>query len=123
MKKTFPIRSIPVCIRRAAAVLVQLFAVLLLGIVLSERIDSLEQALNAAPAEKAEIPVIAEAEKYVLRSWCGRIGIFTAGSDTPDEVLGVYIFTLPEADRKALEIGITAYSQDGLRALIEDFTA
>ena len=66
---------------------------------------------------------VSEVSKYVLREYEGRIGIFEGDGIVPTEVLNVYVFTLPAADRNALDIGITVYGTDALCALIEDFTA
>ena len=120
MKIFLPIRSIPVWFWAAVLLAAQIAAAMTLGIFLNTRIERAEAFLAETRTAGISTP---EAEKYVLREYCGRIGIFTDSQDTPTEVLGVYVFTLPEADRKALEIGIAVFDRDSLRALIEDFTA
>jgi len=57
-----------------------------------------------------------------LRIHEGKIGIFPSGEEVPTQILNVYVFTLPYADRLALNSGIRVYSEKALRSLIEDFT-
>lgn len=59
---------------------------------------------------------------YTLREYEGKIGVFRDGNTVPDEILDVYLITLPEEDVKKLRNGIEANGQDEVRSLIEDFT-
>ena len=59
---------------------------------------------------------------YTLRVHEGRIGIFTQGEPSPTEVMEIWVFTLPLADRRALAEGIPIHSEEELQARIEDFT-
>ncbi len=96
-------------------------ALLILAIYTDVRVDTAIREIRSSAQEEV-LPVFADTEKYILREYGGRIGIFKAGHDTPSEVLGVYVFTLPKADQNALSVGITVYGSENLRALIEDFT-
>jgi len=58
----------------------------------------------------------------ILREYEQKIGIFEEGQRTPFQILDVYVFTLPAADRKALQHGIRISSEKELQARIEDFT-
>lgn len=59
---------------------------------------------------------------YTIREYDGRIGIFQTGSTVPEEVLDVYLITLPNEDVARLQNGIKAEGQDEISALIEDFS-
>ena len=85
------------------------------------RIDNLDKKMENGYT--AAISVSSGVSVYILREYEGKIGIFSSESKTPQQLLDVYVFTLPEADRIALRSGIRVYSSDALRSLIEDFTA
>ena len=93
------------------------------GMFLKSRITETEMRLLAAQADTVSAALKENEQKYVLKEYNGRIGIFVGDERTPKEVLSVYVFTLPEADRKALSIGIAVYGEEKLLSLIEDFTA
>lgn len=59
---------------------------------------------------------------YILKEYDGKIGVFREGNTAPDEVLDVYLITLPDEDAALLRNGISVSGQDEVRALIEDFT-
>lgn len=65
--------------------------------------------------------VAVSAERFILREYDGRIGVFLPGDDTPSEIIPVYVIYLPEADRKALAQGIAVSGRSKLRAMIDDF--
>ena len=62
-----------------------------------------------------------EYEIYTVKEYCGKIGIFVQGKDAPSAVLDVYVFTLPEADRKMLNEGFDV-SEAEIYSVIEDYT-
>ena len=68
-----------------------------------------------APAGGQDGPV------YWLRSSEGRLGVFLDDAPEPEMVLDVYISSLPEADRAALESGVRAGSYQELVSMIEDY--
>ena len=84
------------------------------------RIEKLESDVYNGCCAPASVP--ARTDVYTLREYRGKIGIFEEGKSTPLQVLDVYVFTLPEADRASLRTGIRVISDDALRSLIEDFT-
>ncbi len=61
--------------------------------------------------------------KFILKEYEGRIGVYKEDSAVPAQVLDVYVFTLPKADRISLKTGITVCGEDTLQKLIQDFTA
>ncbi len=100
-----------------------IFSVTALSILIHARYREIEQLVLAKNVEAVDASVsMDEKTKYVLRDCSGRIGIFREEETFPYEILSVYTFTLPEADRVALRVGITVYGEDALRTLIEDFT-
>jgi|GEM_PF-1171309 len=71
---------------------------------------------GAAPSQSA-------GPGYWLRSSGGRIGVFVEGESEPQLVLDVYVGTLPEADRRALEEGIFVPDYQTLLSLVEDYVS
>lgn len=60
---------------------------------------------------------------WLLREYQGKIGVFAEGSDKPQQVLNVYISTLPQDDQQKLKKGIHASSREELLALIENYSS
>jgi len=96
------------------AVFLLLFATF--GVYFTERLSRAQQNIQQRPA------VACSVNTYILREYEGKIGIFSADETLPDEILDVFVFTLPDADRQALRCGIRVYSEEALQRLIEDFT-
>jgi len=70
---------------------------------------------------KKEDPDTEEQKVYTVKSYEGRIGVFENGELS--YLLDVYVNTLPKTDRRLLEEGVVAYSEEELRDIIEDYTA
>ncbi|WRS27108.1 hypothetical protein U6B65_12335 [Oscillospiraceae bacterium MB08-C2-2] len=64
-----------------------------------------------------------EPERYMLKAYQGRIGVFIIGREEPEMVLDVYVKFLPEYDRGQLEQGVEARDTTQLAALIEDYSS
>ncbi len=64
------------------------------------------ETTTPSPSVPSETPT----EMYIITTHNGRIGVFDA-TGTLVRTVNVFVFTLPEADRKALEVGIPAYSR------------
>lgn len=60
------------------------------------------------------------ASLYVIAEMDGRIGVFDAMGSLLRTV-NVFVFTLPEADREALEVGIPAYSWEEAVEIVERY--
>ncbi len=58
---------------------------------------------------------------YLLRSYEGKLAVFTTDLVQPDMVFDVYVRTLPDYDRQQLERGVRVENYDKLTALIEDY--
>ena len=58
---------------------------------------------------------------YILKSYEGKIALFTNDSSEPLKVYEVYIRNLPEQDIKELQNGIKAENEEELSRLLEDF--
>ena len=58
---------------------------------------------------------------YLLRSYDGKLAVFTDDLVEPDLVFDVYVRTLPEYDQRQLERGVRVRDYDKLTALIEDY--
>ncbi len=122
LKKLTDNAHFPLYACTAILVISTLLTAFFLGMFLEGRISEAKNGLIAAHADTVKVSVEEDEEKYVLREYSGRIGVFEGDALTPCEVLDVYVFTLPAADRSALKVGIAVYGSDALRALIEDFT-
>ncbi len=76
---------------------------------------------ETSSAKKADVAVT-EAEIYgVLGVWDGKLALFR-GEETPDTVYDVWITTLPQEERKKLEIGIVAPSRAAFLQLLQEYT-
>ncbi len=58
---------------------------------------------------------------YLLRTYDGKLAVFTDDLVEPDLVFDVYVQSLPEYDRKELERGVRVENYQKLTALIEDY--
>ncbi len=67
------------------------------------------------------VDAIAVREIYTVKEYRGKIGIFEAGKEEPSAVLDVFVFTLPERDRKMLKDGFSV-SEEEIFGVIEDYT-
>ncbi len=70
---------------------------------------------------QTEIESETEKTEYTVKSYEGKIGIFT-DNGTLVRVIDVYIKTLPKADRNLLEKGFIVTNESELRSVIEDYT-
>lgn len=77
--------------------------------------------INLEDAAPVFAPDTAEVA-YIIRETDGKIGVFAVGSDTPEYVLNIFVFTLPEATAELLREGIEC-DTEGLSLLIESFTS
>ncbi len=59
---------------------------------------------------------------YVIREYNGKIGVFRRGTETPERILDVYVFTLPENVANKLFSGIECDSRTA-EIYIEAFTS
>ena len=76
---------------------------------------------TAPSAEKADAAVTAAEIYGVLSVWDGKLALF-CGEETPAAVYDVWIETLPEEERKKLEIGIVATSRAAFLQLLQEYT-
>ena len=58
---------------------------------------------------------------WVLGSWKGYLALFDPGAEEPRQIWPVLVEALPEADRLALEEGITIRGKRRLDAMLEDY--
>ncbi len=72
----------------------------------TEPTESETTAPEPAPSEPSDTPT----ELYIITTHNGRIGVFDA-TGTLVRTVNVFVFTLPDTDRQALEVGIAAYSR------------
>lgn len=83
--------------------------------------ESVTLPVHRSPeTQPAEAEAIAPTALYLLAEHEGVIGVFDASGDLL-RTLNVFVFTLPEADRAALEVGIPAHSWQEMEALIAGY--
>ena len=71
-------------------------------------------------------PVSTEAPTMVrryLRSWEGKLALFTGDNPAPDEVYDVYIQSLPPEEQERLNAGIAVDTEEELAGWLEDYTS
>lgn len=78
-----------------------------------QEISSVSES-GAGSMDRSEYP-------YLLRSYEGKLAVFTTDLVTPDLVFEVYTKTLPDYDQEQLERGVRARSYEELTALVEDY--
>lgn len=62
-----------------------------------------------------------EAPVYVLKDYAGKLAVYKFGEEQPNQVLNVFISSLPEFDQQQLHSGVYAYSREQLNGLIQDY--
>ena len=58
----------------------------------------------------------------VVGEFEGKLAVFRNNTESPSEVLDVYIASLPESEQTALKHGIATHSEIELQRLLEDYT-
>ena len=103
-------------------ILLSSVVLLLLSIGIHRQIRAVRTPAEAESRDTLILSASGSPVLYTLRVHEGRIGIFTPGEPSPTEVMEIWVFTLPLADRRALAEGIPIHSEEELHARIEDFT-
>lgn len=81
-----------------------------------------QEAMPPNTSQSASVGSAAQADyPYLLRSYEGKLAVFTQNTVQPDMVFDVYVRTLPEADREQLARGVRVETYEKLTALIEDY--
>ena len=57
----------------------------------------------------------------IVGSWKGYLALFDPGKQEPQQIFPRLVSSLPEADQKALEAGISVRNQRDLESLLEDY--
>lgn len=65
----------------------------------------------------------AAAAAYTVREYQGKIAVFAQGGGTPQQVLDVYVASLPAAEQQRLRKGIAVKTHAELLALLENYTS
>ena len=73
-------------------------------------------------AEPAAVPAFSESAVYRVKEYSEKIGIFTDGKNEPEQIINVFVFTLPERDRELLSNGFDV-TEESLMSVIEDYSA
>ncbi|MGI5856929.1 MAG: hypothetical protein ACOX64_10775 [Candidatus Merdivicinus sp.] len=60
---------------------------------------------------------------YILREYQGRLGVFTPGSETPEQVVDLLIELLPAYDQAELRSGVPIADDADLSRALEDYTS
>ncbi len=73
--------------------------------------------------EPTETSITQTEVSFILRIWNDHLGLFRGDSKTPYSEIDMPLYLLTEHDRKLLEEGISAKTEEELRSLIEDITS
>ncbi len=68
----------------------------------------------AAAAEKPPV-------EFTLKAYQGKAALFRGNAERPYQILDIELYLLPEEDRKRIEEGISAGSEEELRKFLEDW--
>ena len=60
---------------------------------------------------------------YELKAYNGKLAVYFYGESQPRKVFDVYIQTLPELDRKQLELGLPVKDYEELLKRLEDYSS
>ncbi len=82
-----------------------------------------EVPIDLVPSSVPELTVSEDTSDYpyLLRTYEGKLAVFTTDLVEPNMVFDVYVRTLPATDQKALENGVRVETYEELTALIEDY--
>ena len=58
---------------------------------------------------------------YIIREYDGQIGVFAENQEKPFLLVEVLVDTLPQADQKMLQSGITVRGDENLNSILEDY--
>lgn len=58
---------------------------------------------------------------YMLKTYNGKIAVYSSDSDIPIEITGASVAKLPKSDQQALKEGIKVNTKKELNRLLEDF--
>lgn len=76
-----------------------------------------ESSISMADTQQTDL----EEYPYLLRTYEGKLALFSTDLVKPDMVFDVYVRTLPEFDRDQLERGVRVPDYEKLTSLIEDY--
>ena len=104
------------------AILLTLIGIILVSLVTIGVVYALPEE-SGGPSSSSEPPTLEDTSQYpyLLRTYDGKLAVFTDDLVQPDLVFDVYVRTLPEYDQEQLEHGIRVESYDKLTSLIEDY--
>lgn len=102
----------------AALLLVSLIA-MVLAVIYAPK--SISDPIAPLGQPKGAVPVRPISEEFVLKTYEGRLAVFSYGRDEPDTVFNVYVNRLPHYDQGQLNQGVTAKNYEELLRLIEDY--
>ena len=81
------------------------------------------QAENNEMTIACQKPMISGEALFCLYECGGKVGIYDAKSNILVDIIDVFVYSLPEGDRKLLKSGIEVYSFSDLSKIIEDLTS
>ena len=64
----------------------------------------------------------ADEQSYLIKEYCGQIGVFSLPDGELKYVIERYTKTLPEADKRLLGEGFVVVGRPGIYSVIEDYT-
>lgn len=90
----------------------------------NSNINTIEKTDNLAlPLSETEGQTDKESAQplYTAGIYRGQVALFAPNSDTPWQVLPVYVNHLPPADQELLQAGFPLYTQEEISSFLEDY--
>lgn len=84
-----------------------------------------QAAFTAAHAGSLSAKVSASASSggYLIKTYGGKVAVFTSGSGAPDQVFDVNVASLPQAEQTRLKNGFRVQTRDEMLAVIENYSS
>ena len=92
---------------------------LTLFFLINNRITALHEDKEAEAPVFNETPTVSEETQYLIKEFNGKIGVYKNGDF--QYLLEVFVFTLPENDKKLLLRGITVTSEQELNDILSSY--
>lgn len=58
---------------------------------------------------------------YTLKEYSGKVALYKNDSATPEKIYNIYVESLPQTDRSALQSGISLGSKQEVENLLQDY--
>lgn len=60
---------------------------------------------------------------YTMRAWQGKVAVFYNDESKPEQVLNIFVATLPKSEQQRLASGVRVSTRQELLEMMEDYTS